>query len=321
MLEGLSSTFLSLLAALGLAGAPAESLQGYVEADYILVAPQLSGQIETLEVQKGAQVKKGEPLFVLEHRAESLALERAEAQVAASAAQLADLLKSKRQPELDALVAQRDQAAAALDLAKINGERTEKLAKTKAVSQAALEADRAALDQAKARFEEALAALATGQQSVGRDDAIRAAAAALSSSEIAREEARWRLEQKQVAAPQDAFVFDTIYRAGEYVGAGAPVVSLLPAENIKVRFFVAAPQLQALALRQAVEIEGAGTPPLRARIAYISPKAEYTPPQLFNRDNRERLLYMIEAVPEREALRLHPGQPVDVRLLQDTTKR
>src|ERR1044071_1452260 len=47
----------------------------------------------------------------------------------------------------------------------------------------------------------------------------------------------WSFAQKQQAAPQEGLVYDTLYREGEWVAAGRPVVALLPPQNIKVRAF------------------------------------------------------------------------------------
>lgn len=311
----ISTAFLSLLAFFGAAQGEGETFQGYIEAEYVLVAPQIPGTLEALGVQKGGQVQEGDDLFALERGAETAALQKAKAATEQQAAQLDDLLKSKRQPELDALIAQKDQATAAYHLAKINLDRDEKLIKTKAISDSDWDARKADLSQKKAKLDEAEAALATGQLSIGRDDAIRAAQAALAAAKAAEAEAQWRLDQKKVSALQSGFVFDTMFRPGEYIAAGQPVVSLLPRENIKVRFFVPEPVLTRLSKDQPVFIEDqSGQGCIPARIAYISPRAEYSPPQLFNRDNREKLLYMIEAVPMTPAFKLHPGQPVDVRL-------
>jgi HlyD family secretion protein len=48
-------------------------------------------------------------------------------------------------------------------------------------------------------------------------------------------------------------------------------------------------------------------------VSYISPKAEYTPPVIYSRETRSKLVYMIESVFDPQAsANLHPGQPVDV---------
>ncbi len=57
-----------------------------------------------------------------------------------------------------------------------------------------------------------------------------------------------------------------------------------------------------------------GRPPLEAHISYLSPKPEYTPPVLYNRENRAKLVFLVEALfaDVTAARDLHPGQPVDV---------
>jgi HlyD family secretion protein len=311
MLDHLRALLLGFLAMFG--GASAPSYQGYGEGDYVLVAPQIGGAIETLDVARGQKVHKGDALFELEHASEQAAVDQAEAEVAHAEAALADLLKAKRQPELDALLAARDEAAAALRIADITYARDLKQIKIQAISQATLDADHAAEDQADAKLAEANATLETGKLSTGRDDAIRVAQADIASARAALAQAQWKLDQKKLTAPADAFVFDTIYRAGEYVKEGQPVVSLLPPANIRVRFFVPETALPSLSLRQEVSVKAGGQgDPVAAHITYIAPQAEYSPPELYNRDNREKLLFMLEATPDANPERIHPGEPVDV---------
>ena len=301
------------LTALGLMSPGTVTYQGFAEGEYVLVAPQIAGTLESLNTERGHTVKGGDVLFTLEHAAETAALEQAKAQAEHSDATLADLLKAKRQPELDVLVAQREQAQAALRLATITYERDVKQLSSKAVSQATVDTDKSTLDQAKGHLDESEAALATGRLSVGRDDAIRAAQADVIAGQAARAQAQWRLDQKRVVAPAGAFVFDTLFRPGEFIPAGQPVVSLLPPPNIKVRFFVSEKSLSSIAMGTAVRVHIDGdTEERAAHVTYISPQAEYSPPQLYNRDNRERLLFMLEATPDATPEAFHPGQPVDV---------
>ena len=313
MFDQLHALILGVLAMLGVATAP--SYQGYGEGDYVLVAPQIGGAIEGLSVQRGQSVHKGDVLFELEHGVEQAAVDQAKAQVERYEATLADLLKAKRQPELDALLAARDQAAAALRIADINYTRDLKQIKVQAVSQATLDADHAAQDQADAKLAEANAMLENAKLSTGRDDAILAAKADIDSAKAVLASAQWKLDQKALTAPADAFVFDTIYRAGEYVKEGQPVVSLLPPSNIKVRFFVPNSVVTSLTLKQPVSVKlGKDAEPVAAHISYVAPQAEYSPPELYNRDNREKLVFMVEATPDSKPERIHPGQPVDVTI-------
>src|SRR5207244_2144134 len=107
---------------------------------------------------------------------------------------------------------------------------------------------------------------------------------------------------------------DTLYREGEFVTAGSPVVSLLPPENLKGRFFVPEADFAALKAGDRVRVTITGrAQPLDARINYLSSRPEYTPPVLYNRENRAKLVFMVEAAIEAAAARdLNPGQPVDV---------
>jgi HlyD family secretion protein len=111
-------------------------------------------------------------------------------------------------------------------------------------------------------------------------------------------------------------VHDTLYRAGEWVAAGNPVVTLLPPANVKVRFFVPQPRLASIRIGQTVSVSLDGVPaPVNATVSYISTRAEFTPPVIYSRENRAKLVYMVEAAfPPAQAAHLHPGQPADVRL-------
>ncbi|MDX9689407.1 MAG: HlyD family efflux transporter periplasmic adaptor subunit [Proteobacteria bacterium] len=312
------TTFISsLIAALGFGGTTEVTYQGYVEASYVLVSPQIGGILENLSISKGDRITKDTPLFTLEREAQQIALDRARSQVRGRKATLDDLTKAKREPEIQALFAQRDQAAAAFDFAGANWNRDKKLIATKAISQAEADRSRTSYESARAKLQEAEAALATGRQSIGRNDAIRAAEASLSIAENDEASALWALEQKQIKAPTEGLVFDTLYKKGEYIPAGQAVISLLPPENIKVRFFVPSPDIEAIKIGQNVTLETTQQKKSTAKIVYVSPTAEYSPPQLFNRDNREKLLYMIEAQPENYEPSLHPGQPIDVSIITD----
>ncbi len=124
-------------------------------------------------------------------------------------------------------------------------------------------------------------------------------------------------------APVAAVVADTDAQAGDTVAAGATVVQLLPPANIRVRFFVPEPALASIHFgeRMAISCDGCGAP-LVARVSFIAPQAEYTPPVIYSEQTRATLVYMIEARPApAQALRLKPGEPVEVRPLAAPGRR
>jgi HlyD family secretion protein len=174
--------------------------------------------------------------------------------------------------------------------------------------------DRARLNhEADTKLIAETAAQLTTAQLGGRIDSIAAAEADVAAAQAAVDHAGWSVGQKTQTAPRAALVYDTLYREGEFVTAGQPIVSLLPPENIKVRFFVPESEFANLKAGEAVNVTISGQSNLTAHITYLSPQPEYTPPILYNRENRTKLVFMIEAVFDPAAARdLHPGQPVDV---------
>ncbi|HJQ63400.1 MAG TPA: HlyD family efflux transporter periplasmic adaptor subunit, partial [Burkholderiales bacterium] len=171
----------------------------------------------------------------------------------------------------------------------------------------------AARDRDRARVAQLKADLATAQLAA-RPDEIKAAEAAVAVAKATLEQAAWRFEQKSAAAPAAALVADTYFVKGEWVGAGAPVVSLLPPQNVKIRFFVPEAVLGALRVGQEMRIACDGcAADITARVSFISPQAEFTPPVIYSRENRAKLVFLVEARPAPEdAMKLHPGQPVEV---------
>jgi HlyD family secretion protein len=291
---------------------PATGWQGYLEGEFVYVAAPLAGRLEQLAVQKGTRVAANAPLFTLE-RASELATQREAADRLRSArARLEDLKKGSRPSELAALEARLEQARAAAELSERELTRFTDLAKTGATTASDLDRARLTHERNTGFIDELTAQLTTARLG-GRSDAIAAAEAEVAAAASAKERADWSVAQKAQSAPRDALVNDTLFREGEFVGAGVPVVSLLPPENLKVRFFVPEADFAQLKAGDRVRVAITGGNPLEARVNYLAPRPEYTPPVLYNRDNRSKLVFMVEAVFAGEAARdLHPGQPVDV---------
>ncbi len=288
-------------------------LQGYVEGEYIYVASPRAGAIETLSVVKGAEVKAGDALFTLESGSEKAALEEAQKKLMQAKATLSDLQKGRRPEEIAGIEAQLKQAQAAVELSKIEFSRQEELAKNKANSIRDLDMARTNRDQDLQRVTQIEADLQTAKLPA-RSDQVAAAEATVKAQEAAVARAQWELDQKRQAAPQAGLVFDTLYRQGEWLGAGKPAVVLLPPGNIKVRAFVPETKLATIKLGGPMRVYRDGTPtPLTAKVSYISTEAEYTPPVIYSRETRSKLVFLVEAVFDAPvAAEMHPGQPVEV---------
>ena len=303
----------ALLALSGCTKHQPTSWQGYFESEFVYVASPLAGRLETLSVQKGQRVETGAPLFTLERESELAAQRQAAGQLHTAESQLADLKKGSRPSELASLEARIKQARAAATLSKLDLDREDDLFKRHVVSDSDYDHARLAHEQNVRSVEELTSELATARLG-GRSDAIAAAEAAVASAAAALQRADWNVAQKTQTTPKGGLVYDTLYREGEFVPAGNPVVTLLPPENLKVRFFVPEAEFAGLKAGDRVQVAVTGrSTPLEGRVSYLSPSPEYTPPVLYNRENRAKLVFMVEAVFDPAAARdLHPGQPVDV---------
>jgi len=288
--------------------------QGYIEGEFIYVSSAYSGRLEKLAVQRGATVQAGDLLFALDDAPEKAARDEALRRRAQALANLEDAKKGRRPPEIEALRAQLRQAQAALDLAQKEVLRQEKLARVPgAGTEQELDRARSTLQQNRDRVAQLQAELETARLG-SRPDQVRAADANLRALDAALAKAEWDLAQKRQAAPTAGLVFDALYREGEWIAAGRPVVSLLPPQHVKLRVFVPEPWLSSVHVGDTLRVEIDGASPIDAKVSFISPRAEFTPPVIYSRENRSKFVFLVEArFDPQVAAKLHPGQPVDVR--------
>jgi len=169
----------------------------------------------------------------------------------------------------------------------------------------------ATLTNAKAAYDRANTLL---KKAAGTQKALEEAEAAMRTAQARLNSSQTRLARRKAFSPVAGTIQQIYFRAGEIVPAGRPVVALLPPGNMKVRFFVNEAMLPKLALDDTISIQCDGCPGgLTARISFIARTAEYTPPVIYSLEERNKLVFMIEALP-REPEKLRVGQPVTVRL-------
>lgn len=293
---------------------PAENrYTGYVEAEYVYVAAPAAGWLVDAAVAEGDSVTAGDLLFALDDDEQQAAVAEAREHLKQAEARVRDLATGARPEEIDALEAQRTEAKARLELAAAEQERWLTL-----VSRGT--APRARADQVTSEHDAALARLRSIEAEIrvarmpARADVRAAAAAARDAAAAALAQAAWRLDERRIAARVAGRVEEIFHRRGEFVGAGAPVVALLPESATKVRFFLPQSALSRVAPGTPVTVTSDGPAhPVTAQISFIAEEAEYTPPVIYSASSREKLVFLVEArLPASAALR--PGQPVDVRL-------
>lgn len=288
---------------------------GYAEGEFVNVSSTQSGKLDKLFVARGAQVTQNTNLFALECESEVLTLQQAQADLAAAEATLRDYQKGSRPEELKVIEAQLSQAVASAENAAKQYERNSALFPTNAVSKTQLDDSEALAKSSEAKVKELKNSLKVATLSK-RTDQITAQQKRIEQLRSILKQAQWKIDEKGVKSRYNALVYDTLYREGEFVPQGGIIVRLLPPENIKIRFFV--PQNIAESLKIGTNItitqrsDGKNLP---ARVTYISPEAEFTPPIIYSNESKNKLSYMIEAYPSKnDAPLLHPGQPVEVIL-------
>ncbi len=252
-------------------------LQGYGEADYIYLSSQDAGVVGELLVREGDVVEAGARVFRLDPQRLSYGAQSAAAQRAAATAAV-------RTAQAQATLAQR------------NYERGAQLAERGFYPRAQLDADRAARDVANAQLAQAR----------------REAAAAGAETGLAEE----RLNDLAGAAPVAGTIEQVFHRQGEVVAAGAPIVALLPPENMKVRFFAPEAMLAQFPVGARIMVSCDGcAEPVEARVSFVAAEPQFTPPVIYSLDQREKLVFLVEARFD-GATPIRPGMPVDVRIAE-----
>ena len=114
------------------------------------------------------------------------------------------------------------------------------------------------------------------------------------------------------SAPGPARIEEVFFQRGEWAPANQPIIALIPDDRIFVRFFVPQNQVAEYQVGRRISFACDGCPEgLGARISFVSPRPEFTPPVIYSRGARDRLVFMVEARPD-NGTRLVPGLPVDI---------
>ena len=284
---------------------------GYVEADWTYVSAPAAGRLVEQAVREGDRIEPGMFLFSLDSTAEEAALAQASARVAQAQAEAENLDTGARAPEIRELQARLAQAEARLGQARQDRDRLLPLVEKGLEPRARADAAESELEAAQAAVEAARQQIAVASQP-GRPASRNAAEAAAKSAEASQAAAAYRLSERRVTAPKSGRVEEVFYRAGEYVMPGSPVLSIMPDDALKARFFVPQAELGDLSVGETVRVSHDGlASPATATVTFIAHEAEYRPPVIYARGTRSKLVFMVEARLPGDA-GFHPGLPVEV---------
>ncbi|WP_371171696.1 HlyD family secretion protein [Aliiroseovarius sp. 2305UL8-7] len=307
---------LPLAAALfGACAAPESFATGYVEGRFTLVAPVAVAQITKIAVSRGDRVEAGDVLVELERRDAEIAVAEAEAMFVQAQSHLADLREGKRPEEINVIEANLASARAQAAEADHTRERVVSLATRGVATDAQRDDAITAAEVASARVAQFEAELSVARLPA-RPEAIALAEAAVAGALAARDGAVWNLQQRTLTLAEPVTIFDVIRTSGEIAGPTAPILSVLGDGAVQLRLYVPETAFSRVVVGDILNVSCDGcTDNLVARITYISDEAEFTPPVIYSLENRQKLVYLVEARPE-DGRALKPGQIVDVALPQ-----
>ncbi len=251
---------------------------GYIEGKFIYVASNYSGVLKKLSVMRGDKVQINQDLFTLDPLPESADLDVAKANIEQINHQI---MKNESNFNYQSAQMKRKQTLHQKNLI------------------------------AKDEFEVAHAAYL---QALAEKNA---SASLLNARKAEFSKAMWVIGQKTVKSALPSIVYDTYYSEGELVSVGTPVLALLSPEKVRVVFFVPESLLSKMKFKDTVEVICDNYKnPIKATIGFISSNAEFTPPVIYSQEERTKLVYRIEAIPQVKNILqpLHPGQPVSVIL-------
>ncbi|MDQ8755617.1 HlyD family efflux transporter periplasmic adaptor subunit [Sphingosinicella sp. LHD-64] len=314
VLAGLAVLFLAWLL-LAPQFRPAPTLSGYIEGETLYLSAAVPGTVTRLGVRRGQRVDGGARLFQVEPDQQAAQADQATAELAAARAQAEDARRGQRPPEIAVLEADRNAAEASVRETRIALNRAQELVRRGIYA-------RVRLDEARAAYQNAAAQLDAARQRIEvaelgqREDQIRAADARVAQAQGRVTETSARLATLSPIAPSAGRIEDVFFQRGEWVAANQAVIALIPDDRVFVRFFV--PETEVAAYRPGRQVhfscDGCATN-LAATISYVSPRPEFTPPVIYSREARDRLVFMVEARPANGAA-LIPGLPVDVERVE-----
>lgn len=286
---------------------------GYIEADYVYVASIGGGQITNLAVDEGDLVKKGELLFALDQGQQLALLGAAELQVSSAEAALLNLQTGGRPDEVDVTRRALAKAQSDLVLATEVAARSEKLYADGQEPKSTLDTDRSNLASAQSAQAQAQAQLNVVQLP-GREAQQQGAVADVAVAKANADKARADLADRTVLAPIDGRIERTFFKQGETSAPAVPVLTLLPANSLKIEFYLPEGDRERFTLGDKIAVSCDGCPSgLTATLTFMASDPQFTPPVIYSRDERQRLSFNAEATVD-PGITLHPGQPVVVEL-------
>ncbi|MEO6152017.1 MAG: HlyD family efflux transporter periplasmic adaptor subunit [Croceibacterium sp.] len=287
-------------------------LYGNVDIREVDMAFRVPGRIDEIQVEEGAKVRQGALLASLDTATVTSRANQATAAIEQARANLDKLRNGNRPQEIGQARARLAGAQAAARAAAQDVSRRRALVEPGAISRDVWEQTLAQRDTAEAQLAEARQSFALVLSGARRED-IAAAEAQLRSAEANGAAIGTDLSDTRLVAKTDGSVVTRAREPGAIVQAGETVLTLSLDRPLRVRSYIAEPDLSRIApgMRALVTADG-NAKTYHGTIGYISPRSEFTPKSVETENLRTDLVYRLNITVTDPDDALRQGQPVTV---------
>lgn len=288
---------------------------GTIESTNVTISSKNMGEIESIFIDEGSVVKKGDTILVIDNESLLYQLEQAEAAEDISNAQFSLMLKGARQEDVRQAEEAKKQAETNYQLSKADFERYKKLWESKSITQKQFE-------EMTARYQIAAAQLASATENhekvkkIFRLEEIEQARANLKKSKALAEQLKKSIRDSYVISPINGTVVKQFVEIGETVSPMSSLVKISDLTTVNLVIYVSEEELGKIKLGQPAEITIDTYPENKysGRVKFISPEAEFTPKNIQTKDERTKLVFAVKIEIPNNNFDLKPGMPADARV-------
>jgi membrane fusion protein, multidrug efflux system len=219
----------------------------YVSGNVVQITPQIAGTVVGIAADDTQFVEAGQTLVRLDPADARIALEQADAKLGKSVRDVRGLFATTAQLKANADVRSADVARATADL-----ERRERLARSGAVSAEELQHARDALTSARAALIAAQQELAAHQAHIDRTTVASHPDVLAAAAQV--HDAYLDVARTQLPAPVSGYVAKRSVQLGQRVAPGAPLMAIVPLDQVWVDANFKEPQLAAMRVGQPVTL-------------------------------------------------------------------
>jgi HlyD family secretion protein len=288
---------------------------GTIEATEVVLSSQVSGKIERILKDEGAEIKANDTLLVIDKESLLLQLKQAKAARDISKSQYDLLVKGSRREDIAQSQEALNQAETNFNLAKLDKERTENLYVSRAVTKKQNE-------DAAAKYDIAAAQLNAAKENslkirnIARPEEIYQAKAGLEKAEAAEALIEKNLRDCVIVTPIGGFVVKKFVEEGETVTMMSSLMKVADLTNMDLSIYISETELGKVKLGQKVEVsvDSFKNKTFGGTVRFISPEAEFTPKNIQTRDERIKLVFEVKVRIQNPGFELKPGMPADARI-------